>query len=333
MTTLLTARGSEDFLAAVPVVLGFHPQQSLVMLTFGATRTFHARVDLPPPGDDGEDDEIVASLLTPSQRHGVGQVVFVVYSADGTTAARLAARLVPAFAAGGIAVIDVLRAHQGRWSRVPLRAGGRETVPVRYDDDHHPFRAQAVLDGRVTRGSREAVRATVARDVELQRRWARLVDPPDGAQVTESVVEADRDEPAALCALVAGWVESRTAPDDAGAARVLRSARRVEVRDALLEAVTSTAAPDHVQVWSQLLRGAPVECVPDTAAVTAFCAWLAGDGALAWCALDRCFEVDPEHRLGTCLAQCLTRAIPPTVWHEGGPSDPGRGAGPAERSA
>jgi hypothetical protein len=332
MTTLLSARGPEDFLAAVPVVLGFHPQQSLVMLTFGAARTFHARVDLPPPGDTGEDDEIVDSLLTPSHGHGVGQVVFVVYSGDATTAARLAARLVPAFAAGGIAVIDVLRAHQGRWSRVPLRAGGRETTPVPYDDHHHPFRAQAVLDGRVTRGSREEVRATIARDPELQGRWARLVDPPDGAHVTGSV-ESGRDEPAALCTLVAGWVASRTSPDDAGAARVLRSVRRVEVRDALLEAVPSTEARDHVQVWSHLLRGAPAECVPDTAAVTAFCAWLAGDGALAWCALDRCFEVDPEHRLGTCLAQCLTRAIPPEVWHEGGPADPGEGAGPAERTA
>jgi hypothetical protein len=37
---------------------------------------------------------------------------------------------------------------------------------------------------------------------------------------------------------------------------------------------------------------------------------------LAWCALDRCLAVDPGHRLGQCLAECLTRALPPSVWEE-----------------
>jgi hypothetical protein len=65
-----------------------------------------------------------------------------------------------------------------------------------------------------------------------------------------------------------------------------------------------------------LLRSAPDAQVPDVAAVTAFCAWQAGQGALAWCALDRCLEVDPDHRLAQCLAECLVRAVPPTAWAE-----------------
>ena len=64
--------------------------------------------------------------------------------------------------------------------------------------------------------------------------------------------------------------------------------------------------------------GAPDPQVPDTAAVTAFCAWQSGHGALAWCALDRCLEVDPDHGLGLCLAECLTRAVPPSAWEEVG---------------
>ena len=47
--TKLTTRTPEDVLAAVPVVLGFEPLDSVVMLTFGGGETFHARVDLPPP--------------------------------------------------------------------------------------------------------------------------------------------------------------------------------------------------------------------------------------------------------------------------------------------
>ena len=50
--------------------------------------------------------------------------------------------------------------------------------------------------------------------------------------------------------------------------------------------------------------------------LTAFAAWQAGHGALAWCALDRCFEVEPEHALAKGLAECLTRAVPPSAWRE-----------------
>ena len=119
-----------------------------------------------------------------------------------------------------------------------------------------------------------------------------------------------------MCDLVAGWVARSETPDEAGACRVLRAVTRVEVRDAALYAVTHDTVRDHLRVWTALLRGAPDAQVPDVAALTAFCAWQAGHGALAWCALDRCFEVDPGHRLGRCLAECLLRAVPPTAWDE-----------------
>lgn len=320
MTTTFTAKRREDLLAAVPVVLGFLPEQSLVMLTFGAGPSFHARVDLPASDDDeAARAEIERLLLAPCRTHEVEQVLLVVYSGDAGLAAWLAAALVPAFVADGIAVIDVLRAHERRWTSVPIRAGARETESQPYDDTTHPFAAQAVFEGRVTRRNREEVRASLAPDPVLQQRWLELLARPDGPRPAGASGRGEpSDDPRKLCALVTGWVTSHRSPDDAGAARVLGSIRRVEVRDALLYTVTQDTARGHVQVWSALLRGAPVEAVPDTAAVTAFCAWLSGNGALAWCALDRCFEVDPDHRLGTCLAECLTRALPPTVWEEVG---------------
>jgi hypothetical protein len=116
--------------------------------------------------------------------------------------------------------------------------------------------------------------------------------------------------------LVARWVRSGEQPDDVGAAMVLGLVSRVEVRDAALYSVTRDTARDHLRVWMSLLQGAPDAQVPDAAAVTAFCAWQLGNGALAWCALDRCFDVDPGHRLGRCLAECLTRALPPSAWDE-----------------
>jgi len=307
MTTTLTARGPEDLLAAVPVVLGFRPQDSLVMLTFGAARTFHARLDLPATVDDVSLAEVVETLLAPCRAHQVDHVAFVVYSADRAMATALAAALVPAFVADGVGVVDVLRADSGCWCSVPVRADATETAPLPYDDTLHPFRAQAVFDGRVTHSSREDLRATLAPDVDLRRRWGeRLADPPSPGG----------DEVARVRALVAAWAASGEEPDDDGAHQVLRVVSQVEVRDAALYAVTPDTVHDHLSVWSALLRGAPDSQVPDVAAVTAFCAWQAGHGALAWCALDRCFEVDPDHRLGRCLAECLVRALPPTAWSD-----------------
>jgi hypothetical protein len=307
MTTTLTARGPEDLLAVVPVVLGFHPADSLVMLTFGAERAFHARLDLPPVLDDDAAAEIVDALLAPSVRHAVERVAFVVFSDDRPMAAGLAAALVPAFVADGIGVVSVLRAHEGCWSTVPVASGAEESPPVPYDDLHHPFNAHAVFEGRVTHGSREELRSTVAPDAEVRRRWRGLL------AATPSAGSGGGGD---LSDLVAGWVASGGGPDDTGATQVLRVVTRAECRDSALYAVTRDTAVDHLRVWSALLRGAPDAQVPDVAAVTAFCAWQSGHGALAWCALDRCFEVEPEHRLGRCLAECLLRAVPPTAWQE-----------------
>lgn len=307
LDTVLTARGPEDLIAAVPVMLGFHPEASLVMLTFGSEHAFHARVGLPPPGDEAGSAELVEPLLAPCLMHGVARVALVAYTDDAPTAARLAAVLVPAFMADGIGVVAVLRVHAGRWWRVPLRAGGVESAPTTFDPGLHPFAARGVLAGRVTLPSREQLRGTVARRPDVADRWQALMDDlprPGPVEVAQAR------------ALVAAWVEGRADPDDAGAARVLQVVSRVEVRDALLYGVTRETAPDHLTVWSSLLRGAPDAQVPDTAAVTAFCAWLSGDGALAWCALDRCLEADPDHVLGRCLGEALTKALPPSCWDD-----------------
>jgi hypothetical protein len=61
--------------------------------------------------------------------------------------------------------------------------------------------------------------------------------------------------------------------------------------------------------------------------VLAFAAWLAGDGALAWCAVDRCQAVEPDHSLAGLVAQLLESATSPDDWEVlrprlGGTADP-----------
>jgi len=63
------------------------------------------------------------------------------------------------------------------------------------------------------------------------------------------------------------------------------------------------------------------------AAVLGFAAWLVGDGALAWCAVDRCREAEPGHSLAQLVAQLLESATSPESWETlrpgmGGTADP-----------
>jgi hypothetical protein len=294
--TTLRAETPEDLLAAVPVVLGFEPRDSVVMLTFGGADTFHARADLPPPDEVGE---AVESLLGPALRHGVRQVVFILYAADGVRARTVVRRLKVEFRRAGIEVVRVLRAHGGRW--FAYGRGGVSVHGVPYDVSDHPFRAQAVFDGIVVQGSREAVAAllrplpeAVAR-VELALR--RAVPSPPGE--------------------IADLVDARLGCGhftDVELARVLLGLTEAGGRDAALTAISPEAATDHTRLWTDAVQRSPEQLVAAPAAVLGVAGWLAGRGALAWCAVDRCRGVDPDNSLARLVAEVLARAVPPSAW-------------------
>jgi hypothetical protein len=69
-----------------------------------------------------------------------------------------------------------------------------------------------------------------------------------------------------------------------------------------------------VELWSDAVRRLPATHVAGPAAVLAFAAWLVGDGALSWCAVDRCRESEPAHSLAGLVAQLLESATPPDAW-------------------
>ncbi len=312
----LRARSPEDLLALVPVVLGFEPAESVVMLTFGAAQPFHARVDLPERRSDAP--AVAALLLDPAAVHRVGRVVLLLYSADPDR--RVVTDTWRALRSGcrerGLDVIEALRVSPTRYH--PLLGGDprlRE-IGVPYDVSTHPFRAQAVLEGRVTRRTRADLAAGLASDpravAAVAAAAARTPAWPweDEAEVPSSALLAEGE-----------WVEQEverhldagTVPDDAAAARLLRALTVVAVRDAAWSRVPRPRAGDGVRLFTDLLRRAPDPWVPPVAALLAWAAWQAGEGALAWCALDRCEAVDRRYPLAQILAGALARAVPPSA--------------------
>ena len=278
------------------------------MLTFGSRRPFHARADLPPGPD--EIPETVEALLAPARAHGVDRVLFVVYSGDHELGADLGHALCWAFEGAGVMVLEVLRAHAGRWYAASGGLPGAPAPGVPYDLSAHRFLAQAVVDGRVLHGSREELRRTLDTDVVGTTRVVAALAGRTG----------DRSPPATEAAwaraLVARHTRAGTVPDDEEMARLVRGLLDSAVRDAAWSPLQRARAEDHVAFWTDVVRRTPVPMLAAPAALLAFAAWQAGHGALAWCALDRCAEADESYPLAALVAHALEHAVPPEQWDE-----------------
>ncbi|HET9420746.1 MAG TPA: DUF4192 domain-containing protein [Nocardioides sp.] len=303
--TSLVASTPEDLLAMVPIVIGFAPSESVVMLTFEAAHCFHARVDLPSRADDIAD--LVEALLEPARRNRVRRVVFVFYADDPGRVARAWRGLRGGCKQAGIDVLEALRVDGRRW--FPLLGGDKRVreLGVPYDISAHRFAAQAVVDGRVTHASRDELAALLDADPERAAAVAGLVDSrPDPTDL--------RDEGEWVDGLVRTNTTAGTSPSDAEVARLLRALVHKRLRDAAWSSLTRTGAQRHVDLWLDVLRRTPTPYTPPVATLLGFAAWQNGHGALAWCAVDRCAEVDPDYTLMTYLASALTHALPPSAW-------------------
>jgi hypothetical protein len=327
--TSFTVRTSVDLLALVPYVIGFHPEDSVVLLTFSGdhadarrkpAETFHARIDLPVT--EHEQRKVARLLNDVVMRHRAGLVGLLLYSDDIEAAQSFARLLIGRLVHDGVDIIDVLRVEQDRFFPID----DPEDPGTPYDLRGHPFTAEQVLDGRVVHESRIALADSLTG-----------ADPEDALRVAaaaSNLVDHLIDvghAGAVLAPELAGqarWLRDRIRTrledgrrldaDDAGRLLVLMSFEAL--REVPWSEMTRATAASHVELWRDLVRRAPPDLRSGAAGLLAFAAWLAGDGALAWCALDRCFEGDPDDQLGHHVAALVESAAPPSVWAPVAPS-------------
>ena len=322
--TTFTARTPTDLLAIVPVVIGFHPEDSAVLLTFGSEEprkgravagsdAVQARVDLPVV--EAEQRAVAEMLRDVVARHRVRVAALVLYSEDAEVSASFADLLVPGLLADGVDVIDVLRVDGERFFCVADPAD----VGVPYDLQTNPMTLAGVLDGRVVLESREALRDTLVG-----------TDPAETQQVADAAdvfLDSLADvalpaDPVTSLAPHARWVQRTLArrlehPDrltatEAGRLLVLLSLD--PVREVAWSAITRANATAYADFLRALIRRTPAELEAGVGSLLGLAGWLSGDGALAWCALDRSLAASPDDRLSHHVAALLETATPPSVW-------------------
>jgi hypothetical protein len=299
----MTLRSAEDVLAAVRVVLGFEPHDSLVMITLGGRHPLQARVDLPasPRELDAGLDALASQLLEPVRRFRAGGVLLVAYTDDERLGRRALRGLVRRFLRSGVDVADALRSDGSRWYPLDHDRPGLSTAGVPYDVGAHPFVVAAVVEGRVVHGSRGDLVESLCPD-------------PVAVAEVETVASWQPGSAAWVLAQVERYVTDGLTPTAHDAARLLHSIAVTEVREAVWTSAVRSTAPVAVRFWTDLVRRAPDGLVAHAAAVLAFHCWLSGDGALAWCAVDRCVAADPDHPLAGLVSDLLMAAFPPHEW-------------------
>ncbi len=301
-----------DLIALVPYVLGFHPADSVVLMTFGAAEPFHARVDLPTSPEDQA--QVTTLLHDVVLNHAVSTVAVLVYSDDVEAAGDQARLLVETLTLEGVAVVDAIRVEDDAYFDA-LDPGDSGTP---YDVGTHPMALSRIVDGQVALDSREQLADTLVGgdpdDAEAVCHAAsRFAD--SSLRMIEKGLHPQvflHDEARWLRRVLGEALERRLEAHEAG--RVLVLLQRIDLRDVAWAQITPAQARGHVDLWRDLVRRAPRDLLAPTAALLAFACWLAGDGALAWCAIDRCREVDPDYSMAAELARLLENAVPPSTW-------------------
>lgn len=318
-------------LAMIPATFGFHPEDSLVLVTIGPDgRPFQARVDLPEPDVLPAvcADLVVAALRAagplPPDRRGLRGLVLA-YTDDELFAETAVDAMASALTGAAIEVLLALRVCDGRWHPMDADPWDPRVVEgVPYDIAGHELTSRSVFEGKVTyRNRAELVDSLATADPDLVEdvaaahaaleRWS----GEHTARVTEArwAVDQVRAELGAR----ATWSRAQSGWPAEQCARLLRALTDPDVRDVVWCEIDAANAGRHVVLWREVVRVSPTELVAPAAGLLAFAAWLAGDGALAWCAVERALDADPDHRLAQLVGQALEGAVPPGVWQ---PIDP-----------
>jgi len=304
-----------ELIAAVPHLLGFHPQDSVVLLALhGRSLGLTLRTDLVAPD---QARRLAEQLLLPIARTQPTGVALVVIGGNASADEDLPHRALVT------ALHDVLA---GAGLPVMLAAWTTETkrgAPWRCYDDSlgtgtvadpatSPLAAATVASGAVTFGSREELAELLAtEDPAALHRRAVLLDAADGEHPLSARLVKQRF--AQLRQLHRAAEAGNLALSDSVVSEVASALCDHRVRDACLPWCSGSGAVAAERLWLALVRATPAPERAEPAALLALTAYLRGDGALAGVALDAAQHACPHHSLSGLLRAALDGGLPPEL--------------------
>jgi Domain of unknown function (DUF4192) len=304
-------------IAALPAVLGFVPEKSLVLVNLerGAMGAV-MRVDLSPQLTAGVHELAeVAAAARPDA------AIAVIVDADGALCPlcaddhrELVDALTESLAAQGITlyaahVVDKV-ALGGRWHCAD-GCGARGSVD---DPSASPLAVAAVLDGRRLYERRSDLEKVIAvADPERQNAVAGLI-----ARQLETRAAQHRNDPDGCsrrdiehAMAVAAQVAAGRGLSDAEIARLACALTDIQARDTLFALAVGKKAAEAESLWAALSRALPDPWRVEALGLLAFSAYARGDGPLAGVALEAALRADPTHRMAGMLDTALQSGMRP----------------------
>jgi len=310
MTTLTSPH---DLLAAIPFLIGYHPQNSLVLVSLKSDAVGMAmRVDL--PSDIAiESYDLLASHFVREEAEAALVVAYAdINSADPESVLiNISAALVRA----GIDIKESLIVRDNRFRSMlctdvaccpPEGTQIPDLDTSRIAAEHviagHPMPFENV-DGLVQSIAAVPSSFEIGWQDEVQKFWV--------SSDVEEVQELQRDGATAIIDLAGEYREGRGAEDRELVARVIGRLSDIQVRDFALGSHSEESADWYWSMWRDLLRIAPRGFVAPVASLYAALAYERGEGALAHKALDRALHDDDQYSLALLLRRVFTAGWPP----------------------
>jgi hypothetical protein len=317
-----------ELVAGLPALFGFKPRESLMFLALDTPRGrlgFRARVDLPAPT---ELPAAAEQLVLAAVANRVSSVIVVCHSNERSTGVHAAECLAAAFDQRCVDVADVVVLDDFRFHS--LTCGSAQCCPPEgrgYDSTTSLLVAEAVARGeRVLADRRELATEVAGPDPATARQMSRACDRVRERLVARHGIDPSQPEArlgiaalragaSAVKAVMATGMATGAADlsdDDVAALGVW--CRSIMIRDLAWAQVDAGDPHRHLLFWQGVARRTIAPFEPAVLSLAAFCAWVSGDGARAWCALDRALEADRDYSLARLLSSVLTKAVPPSTW-------------------
>jgi hypothetical protein len=309
MTTLTSPH---DLLAAIPFLIGYHPENSLVLVALKDDSVGMAmRVDM-PTDIALESYDLLASHF---QREAADAALIVAYVDSETDPEPVLINTSAALLRAGISIKESLIVSDGRYRSMlchdseccpPLGSPIPEIDSSRIAAEHviagHPM-PFANVSG--------LVQSIAALPSAMQESWQSEVRAFWIESDSENLLDLQRDGATAVIDLAGEYAQGRGAEDRELVARVIGRISDIQVRDYALGSHNDETADAYWQMWRELLLIAPRGFVAPIASIFAALAYERGEGALAHKALDRALADDERYSLALLLRRVFTAGWPP----------------------
>ncbi len=311
---MTTVKTPHDLLAAVPFLIGYHPSDSLVLISVKKDALEMAmRVDFPINPPEGTYQLLTSHL----KKDGAEAALVIAYEpSDDRSGEQVLRDLADAIAASEIPVRELMLIRSNRWRSLlcnDLSCSPLEGNPVE-DFQNSRIAAEQVANGKVlpfnnSEGLSHSISATsCSRDLNWNQKVVKFQIAPDDPELKVK----QRDGAESILVLADFYIQNGKCEDQDLKARVIGRLSDIQVRDYALGCHNPENLDSYLIMWRELLRIAPPKFVAPVAALFAALAYENGEGALAHRALDRAIEDDPEYSLSRLLRRVFSSGWPPS---------------------